>query len=472
MSDHQKSRWSSTRTRTLAGALVALTAVAGVVAATATPWPTLTRQPAQVTTTPAPAASVISCVGGLVTQGRDLARPGQLATVASQTVTAGVPIGVPDPNPQVLVAEELGAGEGALAFTAPPFNDARTDVAASGAATVAAEDIAGFTASACRPPLLESWLVGGSAATGAADYVILSNPGTVASTVQLTVYGATGAQNPAGGSDLVVAGGSQRIVPLAGLALGEASPVIHVSAEGAPIQAALQSSLTRTLLTGGVDQFGAERATELIQTIPGVQVTAAPGEEGASNATTVLRMLSPEADASATVTVRTVGSREPALPPTSVPLTAGIPTEVDLGGLPVGLYVVEVDASAPVAASVWQTTGFGEGDDFAWYTAAPLIEVPSLFAVPSGPTPQLTLVNPGDIAATVSITPTGAAAAITVEVPSGASAAVQVRAGEIYTIDAGGSPVRAALAFSDAFGIAGFPLWPADAAASDVTIYP
>lgn len=469
MSDPQKSRWSPTRTRTLAGALVALAAVSGVVAATVAPWPTLTRQPAQVTTIPAPAASVISCVGGLVTQGRDLARPGQLGTVASQTVTSGVPRGVPDPTPQVLAAE--GLGEGPLAFSAAPVGDARTDVAASGAATVVAEDIAGFAASACRPPLLESWLVGGSAATGAADYVILSNPGTVPSTVQLTVYGATGPQNPAGGADLVVAAGSQRIVPLAGLALGEASPVIHVSAEGAPIQAALQSSLTRTLLTGGVDQLGAERATELIQTIAGVQVTAARGEEGASNATTVLRMLSPDADAGATVTVRTVGSREPALPPTSVPLTAGIPTEVDLGGLPVGLYVVEVDASAAVAASVWQTTGFGEGDDFAWYTAAPLIEVPSLFAVPSGPTPQLTLVNPGDAAASVSITQNGAAA-LTIEVPSGSSAAVPVVPGTVYTIDAGASPVRAGLSFADAFGIAGFPLWPADAAAADVTIYP
>ncbi|HCU77031.1 MAG TPA: large extracellular alpha-helical protein, partial [Microbacterium sp.] len=54
----------------------------------------------------------------------------------------------------------------------------------------------------------------------------LSNPGEVAATVTLTVYGAGGAEVPPGGGDIVVRPGAQRIIPLAGLALGEESPVV------------------------------------------------------------------------------------------------------------------------------------------------------------------------------------------------------------------------------------------------------
>src|SRR3546814_6297364 len=66
--------------------------------------------------------------------------------------------------------------------------------AAAGSSSVEAADLRGFAASACRPPLLESWLVGGATTTGSGDLVVLSNPGTVAATVQITVYGASGPQ--------------------------------------------------------------------------------------------------------------------------------------------------------------------------------------------------------------------------------------------------------------------------------------
>ncbi|MBN9166715.1 MAG: hypothetical protein J0I07_37630, partial [Myxococcales bacterium] len=42
-----------------------------------------------------------------------------------------------------------------------------TAYAAAGSATVASPDLIGFSASACRPPLAESWLVAGASTTGA-----------------------------------------------------------------------------------------------------------------------------------------------------------------------------------------------------------------------------------------------------------------------------------------------------------------
>ena len=73
---------------------------------------------------------------------------------------------------------------------------------------------------------------------------------------------------------------------------------------------------------------------------------------------------------------------------------------MELSGLAVGQYTVEVSAQAPVLAAVWQTTGFGEGSDFAWYTAAPPVSAPSLFAAPPGPAPVLALANSTDEAIT------------------------------------------------------------------------
>ena len=103
---------------------------------------------------------------------------------------------------------------------------------------------------------MESWIVGGATTTGSADILLIANPGDVPATVELTVFDTDGPGVPPGG-ELVVAPQTQRAVPIAGLALGEASPVIRVSATGAPVTAALQASITRTLLPGGVDLVGA-----------------------------------------------------------------------------------------------------------------------------------------------------------------------------------------------------------------------
>ena len=62
-------------------------------------------------------------------------------------------------------------------FTAQPQGRSRTDVAASGSATITADDLSGFAASACRPPLHGVLARRRLGATGASDIVLLSNPG-------------------------------------------------------------------------------------------------------------------------------------------------------------------------------------------------------------------------------------------------------------------------------------------------------
>lgn len=478
MSDRRVFRWATTSARMLIGTVVSIAAAVAVVTAVSLPWPTLQREPISVAAVPAPAASVAACDGGLLAIGRDPTDADALVAAAPQSVTSGVSADAPAPAEDRL--EVPGVGPGPVVFTAPPQDRQRVDVAAAGAATVAEADLTGFAASACRPPLLESWLIGGSGLTGAADLVLLANPGTVAATVQLTVYGVGGPQTPPGTSDLVVSPGTQRVVPLAGIALDEASPVIRVSAVGAPIHASLQTSITRTLTPGGVDQVDPVRQPALVQTITGVTVTR-PEEAPATSAgdasaeiaqsATVLRLLAPSAASTATVTVTAVGRAEPALEPQPVSLEAGKPLELALDGLAAGSYTVEVTADAPVIAAVWQTTGFGEGADFAWYTPSPEVGVPSLFAVPSGPPPTLTVVNPAGEPVVITVTSEDGAFRLELTVPADGATTARLSPRTVYLVEPA-APVHASLSFSGDGALAGIPVWPADAAAPEIIVYP
>ncbi|MFD4959951.1 DUF5719 family protein [Microbacterium sp. NPDC058389] len=468
MSDRRVFRWATTSARLLIGTAVSVGAVVAVVTAVSVPWPTLVREPVRIAATPAPAASVITCDGGLLSIGRNSEDASSLALAARQTVLTGVQEGAADAQQQTLRNDAVG--EGPLSFTAPPEDGAAVDVAAAGAATARADDLAGFAASACRPPLLESWLVGGSGATGAADLVLLSNPGTVAATVQLTVYGVAGAQTPPGGADLVVAPGTQRVVPLAGIALGEENPVVRVSAVGAPVHASLQASITRTLTPGGVDQVAPIAAPAAMQVIAGVAVTRAPAQDGSEGAT-MLRMLSPSVATTARVTVTAAGRTEPARAAQDVTLEAGQPLELELDGLAAGSYTVTVEAQTPVVAAVWQTTGFDEGDDFAWYTPSPEVAASTLFVTPGGPVPTLTVVNPGTEPADVNVAAQGGGFQVDLTVPAGGSTTVRLSPRKVYVIDPA-DPVRAGLSLTGDGALAGIPVWPADVAAHEIVVYP
>jgi hypothetical protein len=459
----------------LVGTLVAAGFVVAVVTAVAAPWPTYARSPLVVEAPPVPSSTVLACAGGLLAIGRDAGSAAQLSIAAPQAVTAGSAPGGPAAAESTLSAPFLAGGTdpGPAVVTVAPSGAAPTDAAAAGSAVVSADDLRGFAASACLPPLMESWLVGGATTTGAADLVLLANPGGVPATVDLTVYGSQGAQSPPGGRDIVVAAGQQIVIPLAGLALGEESPVVRMTAGGAPVQASLQSSLTRTLVPGGVDQMGAVAQSAADVVIPGVEVTAEPGPVGASDAATLARLLSPTVDTTATVTVSAVGSDVPALTPTTVQLTAGLPAEVQLGGLPVGRYVVRVQAVSPVLAATWQTTGFDAGADFAWYTPSPELTAPTVFAVPTGARATLTIANSGTSAASVSVESVLGAFSQAVSVPAGGSIAVPVPGRDVYALDPGTAPgIHAGLSFAGDGALAGFPVWPSDAAVAPVRVYP
>ena len=429
------------------------------------------RAAVELAALPPAGPSIATCAGPVLAAGRDSANASVLADAAPQALTEGAAGGVA-PETTTLRAPDVADGAGPTVLTVPPIDGAVTDLAAAGSATVAASDLSGFAASACTRAAMESWIVAGSATTGAADLVVLANPGDVAAQVTITVYGATGQTVPAAGSGIVVAAGTQRVVPLAALALGEENPILQITAAEAPVRASLQASLTRILVPSGLDQVGASAVPTEQIVIPGVPVVTAPGAAGESDVATSLRLLAPAADANATVTVVRDGAAAGATgQPQTVALTAGIPLQLDLSGLEIGTYTVVVTATAPVTGAVRAASGFGAGSDFGWFAAADEVTAPALVAVADGPTPQLTLASTSDATQTVGLT-SADGERTDVTVPAGGSVTVPVTAGAVYRIEPGDDGIRAAVTYATGGAVAGYPVPAGDAAASAITVYP
>ena len=469
------SRLSAART---AGFVIGgVVAAASLVGAAGLIWldlPGLTRDTVEVSAQPPAAASVATCAGPLLASGRDATQAALLTDAAPQAVTAAS-----SANGEVaeatLAAPDVSGGAGSASLTAPPSPDGdRVDLAAAGSSTVRADDATGFAASACTRAEMESWLVTGTGTTGSADLVVLGNPGDVASLVTLSVYGASGLVQPAAGKGIVVPAGTQRVVPLAALALGEENPVVRVTAAQAPVQAALQSSLTRVLAPIGIDQSAAVAAPATTLVIPGVTVTVAPGEAGASDVSTYLRLVAPSTDGTATVTVRggavgSGGSGTTAQTQT-IPVAAGVPLQLDLSGLAIGTYTVGVEATTPVTGAVWSTTGSAAGSDFAWYTPAPELAAQTLVAVAAGPGAVLTVTSATEQVVTLD----GGAAGggdDQLRLAAGGSVSVPVTANATYRVRAD-APVRAAVSYSGTGSLAGYPVPSGDAAESAIRVYP
>jgi len=128
----------------------------------------------------------------------------------------------------------------------------------------------------------------------------------------------------------------------------------------------------------------------------------------------------------------------------------------------------------PVVAAVWQTTGTGAGDDFAWIPAAPQLAPAvdgSLFAVPAGPSPALVVTPAGKDAVAVSVAPADGGTATTVSAAAGRATVVPLAAGRAYRIALDGA-AYAAVAFAGDGALASYPVWPQDAASAPVVVYP
>ncbi|UNK69704.1 DUF5719 family protein [Microbacterium sp. H1-D42] len=453
-------RLAATGARIATGAVVAAACVLGVAAAVAAPWPQVQNEPATTVVTPVPGDTTLICNGSFRALGRD-------SSQADLMVSAGVPRLRVEAEQDSAVTEPLSmpdvtGGDGAQTITAHVQDRTVPLIAASESIRLFDEDLRGFAAAPCREASMHSWLVGGDVSTGASDIIVLSNPGSVPATVDLTVYGLQRAA-----STTIVPPRTQIGLPLASVAAGEQRPVVEVTSSGAPVRATLQSAFTRTLDAVGIDlQDGIGGAQNQLMLL-GVQSDPASAGDDATGI--VLRMLAPDAEAQATIRVREEGSLR-VLDEYTFELAAMIPSEISLPGLAQGAYDIEVEATAPIVAAARQTQRDGGKQDFSWMLPAPALQGTVMFSVPSGAPATLYLRNTQDSPVTVTL---DGADQRTVELQASDSATVRLRAGA-YTLESE-SPVHAAVGMLNTSGtpaIAGWPLWPPAATQRPIVVHP
>ncbi len=469
------------------GALAAGVAVAVVAAVSLLPIPTVGVEPRLVAVDPAPADQSRVCAGAVV-------RVGDAAGgSAGETFVIGEPAIAAAADGAELVrtglqSDDAAAGSGAApeVLRAPPTEG--TLLAGAQLQAVDAPDFVGLAASSCAEPSGSIWLVGGATTVGRSTFLLLANPTDVPARVTLEIFGEEGPVAAPGLSGIEVPAQGQRVLSLAGFAPGLVSPVVHVTARGGRVVAALQHSVVRGLDSVGVETIGATAEPTDLLAIPGVRIVDTVGTNRASaladwqDVGPVLRLAVP-GDVDVRATVRVVPEAEGAVG-TSFQLTldAGGVTDVPLdaadqdgertGGLGDGVYTVFVEADAAIVGAVRASTAPDTGEesapdsvlrgppsDLAWFVAAPPLAGSTLVVVPDGPAPLLTIANPTAVAATLEVSATdGAGGSTPVEVPPGGSVSLVVEPGA-YVLS-GSAGLAAAVTFAAPATLAAFALAP------------
>jgi hypothetical protein len=300
------------------------------------------------------------------------------------------------------------------------------------------------------------------------------------------VTGETGAVEAGSALGIIVPGGSQRVVSLAGLAPNLASPIVHVTSTGGTIAAALEQSAVDGLAPAGVEFTGPAAMPANTQIIPGFVVAEAGGVDPADDhaegdAFPAVRLLA-TGDEPVDVTIGLVPETGSAAGSTiEVTLQPGRATDVPLGVLDAGAYTVRIEADGPVLAAArasitapTDTQQPGSADaaaagDFAWtVSTSPLLE-DAVVAVPDGPSPVLHLANEGEDEAEVQVTIDGETRAVVID--AGSAASVEVDAGSIVTLS-GVAGVHASVSFGDEGELASFGVQPPGPLDAPIRVFP
>ncbi|MCY7287209.1 MAG: DUF5719 family protein [Cryobacterium sp.] len=203
-------------------------------------------------------------------------------------------------------------------------------------------DSRSLVTAACMPAAASVWLIAGGAEPGRRERLVLANPGPNPVTVDISVLGVNGPIQSPNGRGLVIGGYARTVVLLDAIAGSERSPVVHVTAQGGEIAAALSDTWLDGVVPRGGDDAVPAAAPALEQVIASATV------QGRA----ILRV-AVTGNSEAVVQSRALTSRGPkALPSDGVTRVAGHSTkDIDLSGLAPGAYAVQVRSDVPVVAA-------------------------------------------------------------------------------------------------------------------------
>lgn len=262
----------------------------------------------------------------------------------------------------------------------------------------------GLMMAACPQPATESWLVGVESNADSLTSVVLINIDNDEAAADLTFFGAEGEVTSAGARGIVVAPGTQRVIPLEAL-VSEPGPIaVRVRASQGRLAAVARDTSWKGTTPTGSDWVSASApGTDVV--IPGV-----PGGEGDR-----LLVVANPGDRSLTATIDALtaegavglaGAATVEVPPhttRTVSLRAGLAAQT---------AAIRIKAPTEIVAAVRSATSDpGDTSDFAVsVTSGPIAPVASLpVAAGTGAAMKIVVSNAGDEDATVTVAFTNAA---------------------------------------------------------------
>ncbi|PPI53017.1 DUF5719 family protein [Rathayibacter toxicus] len=459
-------------TRRRHSALRAAVAVSGVAVAVAVavvprlvPFPLVSRAVQGVVVTPVAANSTLVCGGDLI----NASEPEELRALGgSRTVVW--PANATTDSTTLREPDVAAPGSRMTSVSVPPHS-----VPTPGGITtqaIANETISGLSARTCAEPSAESWLVAGSTDVGRTSVVVLANPSKVTATVDLQLYGESGALSATGATGLTVPAGSVRALSLAGLAPNVVKPVVRMTARGGEIAASLQSSAISGLTPQGVEVTGPSAAPATVTVISGFTVASPPATASSDDGSggpgaPTLRLLAP-GDSDSTVSIE-VANEDPSGVGTSaqVVVAAGRVVEVPLAGLGQGSYRVTLNSDQPIVASGRSTSTGSAGTDFAWFVSGTATAQSFGVGNTGEPGARLHLANASNFSA--SITMQTAAGSRTLQLGPFAAASTEI--GTDSLVVSSDQPMQASLSIAAEGRIASAPIVPPGPLSSPITVY-
>lgn len=278
----------------------------------------------------------------------------------------------------------------------------------SGASSQALDNsnVRGLALQECQEPRSETWLVGGDTTVGRQAVLTLANPGVVAASVNIDVWGQSGPISSPLGQGILVGPGAQRVISLAGLAPSEARPVLRVVSNGTGIVAALHTSIVRGLSADGLAVVTGQAPPGELRVIPGLYgppeevIGPIRGKDGYADVGGILRVLAPDADASVSVTVVRPGVENVT---TRLELQAGQVEDLSLDQFGSGDYSVVLESTAAIVAAVRTSVGTDERTDTSWVGSSYALTGDTSLPVPASGESRLSVVNPGATEVLVSL---------------------------------------------------------------------
>jgi hypothetical protein len=482
--------------RAIVGIVAIAVAGATIAAAAILPLPSIHSSAPSALVVPVPTAEQLVCPGGLLrlsdAQGTSATKPSALggADVTSSSTTSG-----PDVRAFTSSDAATGGGRGApQLLTAPPAPAGSREsglIAGAQAESLSTDEFAGLASAACIAGTGDAWLVGGATTVGRTTLLTLANPSAVPATVSLEIFGDVGAVSAPGMDGIVVPGGGQRVISLAGFAPDLASPVVHVTSRGGQIVANLQQSTVRGLEPGGLDFVGEETTAERTTIIPGVVIADSKGvqsrlgESGFDDLGLIMRVYVPGTkDTTAHISVLPEAGSATGNAFT-VDVDAGKVTDLPLDdaaadgtALADGSYTIVVTTRVPVVAGVRVSTvgsaAVKAKSDFAWMGAAPQLSSSALLAVPNQVSKQsksvLHLQNPTKSAEHLTLHPTDGGSDRHVTVPPGSATSVAVASDTSYRLS-GFRALYAAVTTVGDGAITGFVVSPPQESSSPLRVF-